>query len=80
MTKGAFSRESSALHDLANGPKWKNAQKCRWVIFPIFYLRDPCPLKNQKTYRSMHRFPEKVPLVIFLGFLIFKGQWFLNEK
>ena len=47
MNEGTFP-ENSAMHDVANGAKWKNVQKCRWVIFPIFYLWDPSPLKMKK--------------------------------
>ena len=28
MTEGTFFWENGALHDVANGQKWKNAQKC----------------------------------------------------
>ena len=34
-----FLRKNGALHDAASGLKWKNALKCRWVIFSISYLR-----------------------------------------
>ena len=40
MADGTFFRENGALHGVANGPNWKNAQQYRWVNFPIFYLRD----------------------------------------
>ena len=46
MNKGAFFRENGALHDVVNGPKWKNAKKMQVIKLSDFSFKGPSSLKK----------------------------------